>query len=158
MILTNNMEIAFTGSRHLDKQQEIQVYKEFQKFVSTSEQNWHVGDMTGLDAFVRRAHPYYSIRADEGYKVKKLTVYKVEGNERWHFAERSKRMIEAIANLENSCLYAFPVNPCHVGCKPSKSPNGKGSGTWLTIAYAKYLNVPIQLFPLADFELPNWLK
>lgn len=152
------MEIAFTGSRHLDKQQETQVYRQFQKFVSTSEQNWHVGDMTGLDAFVRRAHHYYSARANEGYKVKELTVYKVEGNQRRHFAERSKRMVESIAKLNNPWLYAFPVKPCPMGCIPSKNPNGKGSGTWLTIAYAKHLGVPIQLFPLADFELPDWLK
>jgi hypothetical protein len=148
------MQIAFTGSRHLTKAQERDIYKDFAYFISNHDAHWHVGDAPGLDAFVRRAAPYYS---------KPLTVYEVEGHDKWHFAARSKRMVDAIAGQPDAWLYAFPNKLCPDGCKPCKSPNGEGSGTWLTIAYAKYRGLQIYLFPqfkvkLGDSWMPDWLR
>lgn len=142
------MQIAFTGVRCLTKAQEDLIYKHF-THISIYEAQWHVGDAKGLDDFVRRA---------AGYHNKTLTVYEVQGKQRWHFAERSKRMIDAIANLPDPWLYAFPNKLCPDGCKPCKSPNGNGSGTWLTIAYAHYRGVQIQIFPLETITLPKWLE
>jgi hypothetical protein len=149
------MQIAFTGSRMLTKAQELDIYKDFAYFISNYKADWHVGDAPGLDAFVVRAAAYYD---------KQLTVYEVEGNQKWHFAERSKRMVDAIANLADPWLYAFPNKLCPDGCKPCKSPNGNGYGTWLTIAYAKYRGLQIYLFPQFQTQildkswLPYWLK
>ncbi|MCW5319002.1 hypothetical protein GTQ43_36815 [Nostoc sp. KVJ3] len=149
------MQIAFTGPRKLTKAQEGLIYKDFAYFISNHAADWHVGDAAGLDDFVRRAAACYN---------KTLTVYEVAGNQRWHFAERSKRMIDAIAPLPDSWLYAFPNKLCPEGCKPCKNPNGGGSGTWLTIAYAKYRGVQIYLFPQFQTKsgdkswLPQWLQ
>ncbi len=141
------MEIAFTGPRNLTKQQEQEIYKDFAYFISNHEANWHVGDAPGLDNFVRRAAGYYQ---------KPIAVYEVQGEEKWQFAERSKRMVDAIAHLEDPWLYAFPNKLCPAGCQPSRNPNGSGSGTWLTIAYAKYRGLQIYLFP--QFKTRIWDK
>jgi len=149
------MQLAFTGPRNLTKEQEREIYRDFEYFISNHKAKWHVGDAPGLDDFVRRAAGYYR---------KTLTVYEVEGKERWHFAERSKRMIDAIAEKSDAWLYAFPNKLCPSGCKPCKSPNGEGSGTWLTVAYAKYRGVQIYLFPQFKTRyndkswIPDWLR
>jgi hypothetical protein len=149
------MEIAFTGPRYLTREQEKEIYKHFVHSISNLEASWHVGDASGLDNFVCRAASYYK---------KQLTIYEVEGTEIWHFAERSKRMIDAIASSENPRLYAFPNKLCPEECKQSLNPKGGGSGTWLTIAYAKYRGLQIYLFPqfktrIDDSSwLPEWMK
>ncbi|MDJ0617047.1 MAG: hypothetical protein QNJ63_09925 [Calothrix sp. MO_192.B10] len=154
-VYKTSMQIAFTGSRNLTKEQECEIYKDFDYFISNHNAQWHVGDAPGLDDFVRRAAGYYN---------KTLTVYEVQGKQRWHFAERSKRMVDAIANLPDPWLYAFPNKLCPDGCKPCKNPNGKGSGTWLTIAYAKYRGLQIYIFPQFKTRygdtswMPDWLK
>jgi hypothetical protein len=142
------MQIAFTGVRRLTKSQEDLIYKHFTD-ISTYEAQWHVGDAPGLDALVRKFAADYH---------KTPTVYEVQGYQKWHFAARSKRMVDAIANLPDPWLYAFPNKLCPDGCKPCKSPNGNGSGTWLTIAYAHYRGVQIQIFPLETITFPKWLE
>ncbi|PAX59428.1 hypothetical protein [Brunnivagina elsteri] len=148
------MHIAFTGSRRLNEAQELDIQKNLES-IASYKADWHVGDAPGLDALVRGVAGYYS---------KQLTVYKVEGTEKWHFAARSKRMVDAAATLDNPWLYAFPNKFCPDGCKPCKSPSGKGSGTWLTIAYAKYRGLQICIFPQFSTQpedkswLPEWLK
>ena len=102
------MQIAFTGARSLTALQERDIYKDFEYFIANHNADWHVGDAPGLDAFVRRAAPYYS---------KQLTVYEVAGHEKWHFAERSKRMVDAVARFDDAWLYAFPNKLCPDGCK-----------------------------------------
>ena len=148
------MEIAFSGPRQLSPKEEQEIYKDLSFFIFSQDANWHVGDASGLDDFIRRAAAHYG---------KKLTVYEREGNQRWQFAARSKRMIDAIADRRDTWLYAFPNQLCPPECKPCSNPNGSGSGTWLTIAYAKHKNVQIYLFPLIANRygdrtwLPNWL-
>lgn len=151
------MRIAFSGPRELTKEQEKEIYNDFCYFITTEKADWYVGDASGLDNFVRRAHSYFTANSNDGYKVGNLNVFKVEGNQPYHFAIRSKKMIDAIAKQPDSWLYAFPNKPCPDGCFPSSNPSGKGSGTWLTIAYAKYHKIPIHLFPLSKFKNPSWL-
>lgn len=151
------MKIAFTGPRSLTKKQEKDIYLNFCYFITTDKADWLVGDADGLDSFVRRAHPYFKDHADVGDIAGDLTIFHTEGNQPYHFASRSKKMIEALINDPDPWLYAFPNKPCPDGCRPSKNPSGKGSGTWLTIAYAKYHNIPIYLFPLSKFKNPHWL-
>jgi len=149
------MEIAFTGPRNLTKEQEKAIYKDFTYFISNHDANWHVGDALGLDHFVHRAAGYYK---------KQITVYEVQGTERWHFAERSMRMVDAVATLVDPWLYAFPNKLCPDVCKPCSHPNGGGSGTWLTIAYAKYRGLQIYLFPQFKTRFgdrswfPEWMR
>lgn len=148
------MQIAFTGPRTISKEQEKDIYKDFSYFISNHVATWHVGDAPGLDNFVRRAAPYYK---------KDLTVYDVEGVEPWQFAKRSKRMVDAIADKSDAWLYAFPNKKCPEECKPGKNVVGAGSGTWLTVAYAKYRGINIYLFPQFKTRFgdkswqPDWL-
>jgi hypothetical protein len=149
------MQIAFTGARRLTKAQEQMIYKDFAYLISNHSADWHVGDAPGLDALVVRAAAYYG---------KIVTVYEVEGHQKWHFAARSKRMVDAVATLDNPWLYAFPNKLCPDGCKPCKSPSGGGSGTWLTIAYAQYRGLQIRILPQFPIDpedkswLPDWLQ
>ncbi|MUH00602.1 hypothetical protein F7734_53380 [Scytonema sp. UIC 10036] len=142
------MNIAFTGPRNLTQAQIELVETELRHLIKTPS-DWHVGDAKGLDLFVRSfAYNHH----------KQVNVYEVAGHERYHFAERSKRMIDAIANYPDSILYAYPNKECPVGCRSSKNPNGNGSGTWLTIAYAAYRGLEIKIFPLTEIKLPAWLE
>jgi len=56
-------------------------------------EQWHVGDAAGLDALVRE---YNSV----------ATVHRIQGNQSWHFAERSQRMVDAVG--AGGVLCAFP--------------------------------------------------
>ncbi|MFL9456029.1 MULTISPECIES: hypothetical protein [Nostocales] len=149
------MDISFTGPRHLTEAQTELVETQLQQLIKTPA-DWHVGDAKGLDLFVRSFA--YS-------NHKHVNVYEVQGTKRWHFAERSKRMVDAlakptegIASYPDSILYAYPNKECPAGCKPSKNPNGHGSGTWLTVAYAAYRGLEIKIFPLIEIKLPAWLE
>lgn len=148
------MEIAFTGPRQLTKAEKKKIYQYLLSEISHQQGNWHVGDAPGLDNFIKRAANYFN---------KNLTLYEVEGTQKWHFAERSQRMINAIA--PNGTLYAFPNKHCPEKCSPKNPFNGHGSGTWGTIAYAKKKQLKIQIFPLFTLEkyldtswYPDWIK
>lgn len=145
------LDIAFTGPRNLTKEQEKKIYKEINNtFISRSKSYWYVGDADGLDSFIVRAAVYYK---------KPLKQFYVEGFEKWHFAKRSKEMIDYICKGESEYpwLIAFPNKSCPECCKPSKNPNGGESGTWLTIAYAAYKGFSLYIFPLEkNIEIPDW--
>jgi hypothetical protein len=141
--------LAFTGARNIDKIQ-AEIVKE--KLDSLNEDScvWHVGDAMGVDAVVRITAKKYN---------KTLHVHVVDGHQRYDFAKRSKRMIDAIANAHDNKLIAFANKPCPKACKPSKNPSGEGSGTWLTIAYAHHLGIPVEVIFLdSGFDLPDWLQ
>jgi hypothetical protein len=142
------MKIAFTGTRNTNFNQSLIVRSKLQE-IAQLDAAWHVGDAMGVDALVR-------IEAKR--QAKMLQVYVCEGKERYQFAKRSLRMIDAITGADNK-LYAFANKSCPEGCKPSKNPNGQGSGTWLTIAYAYHLGVPIEIIFLEDgLQAPDWLN
>lgn len=139
-------QFAFTGARQLSKKQELRIYRELLPEIRAILAEWHVGDADGLDSFIRRAARYYCIPH---------TVHEVTHRQRWGFAERSQRMVKAIAG---GILYGFPNKPCPADCTPSQPFSGHGSGTWGTIAYARKLGLEVRLFPLvAIADLPEWL-
>lgn len=143
------MNIAFTGTRKLINNQNKIVWNKLESLLELNS-NWYVGDALGVDAVVRLAANRYN---------NPLTIFEVQGKQRYEFAKRSKRMIDAIATSQNKKLIAFVNKNCPEGCTPSKNPSGKGSGTWLTIAYAHYLNIDTEIIFLEDLlELPCWLQ
>jgi hypothetical protein len=138
------MDVAFTGSRQITPDQREIVERKLSELSQTTIAQYHVGDARGVDAVIRN-----SLRCQ---------VYRAEGRQPWQLAERSKRMVQAIAHTPHAKLIAFPNKPCPKGVKPSKSFSGKGSGTWGTIALAKYHGLAIEVVPLTDgWELPDWL-
>jgi len=148
------MDIAFTGPRTLTDKQVDDIRQDFRYFISEPRATWHVGDASGLDALVRDEAKNYS---------KKLCLYQVEGSQPYHFAQRTKRMIDALSKSADPWLYAFPNKLCPAGCRPSKNPSGQGSGTWLAIAYARYLQIPVYFFPQFETKIldhswiPVWM-
>ena len=137
------IQIAFTGSRKLEPSQ-TRIIEERIEELKKGIAQYHVGDARGVDAVVRN-----SLRCQ---------VYQAEGRQPWQLAQRSAQMVRAIANSPNAKLIAFPNKPCPEGVKPSKSFSGKGSGTWGTVALAKYHGLAIEVVPLTDgWELPDWL-
>jgi len=122
---------------------------------------WHVGDAAGLDALIRDYNPeatVHRIQVRNALRRKHLNSIQVngEGNQSWHFAERSQRMVDAVG--AGGVLYAFPNKPCPPRCTPNQPFSGHGSGTWGTIAYAKKKGLDIELCPLITLETPNWLR
>jgi hypothetical protein len=142
------MHIAFTGARSTDSNQSLIVRDKLRE-IAQIDAVWYVGDAMGVDAVVR----------DEAQRqFKEVNVYICRGKERYDFAKRSISMIDAIANTYPNKLYAFASRLCPAGCKPSKHPTGQGSGTWLTVAYACYLGIPVELTFLKDgLTAPDWL-
>jgi len=71
---------------------------------------WHVGDAAGLDALVRDYNP-------------EATVHRIQGNQSWHFAERSQRMVDAVgAGPEQSvrmCCMLSLTNPALLDARPT---------------------------------------
>ena len=130
-------KIAFTGSRRVTEAQSKQVWQRLLKLPRDCQ--WHVGDADGVDRLVRTFAQEFQID---------LVVHRVTGYERWAFAERSQRMIKAIADSPESLLIAFPNKPCPDKCRPAKSFNGHRSGTWGTISFAKHKGLDIDIFPL----------
>lgn len=142
--------IAVTGPRELTPTQYEQALKELKVLVGCP--SWHIGDATGLDALA------FEVARSTGanfelHKKKPNLPYRAQG------AERSTRMVKALA-IESGTLHAWPNKPAPDKLKPSRSwPTGAaGSGTWGTIALAVGLGLPIELHPLADIELPEWLQ
>lgn len=149
------MQIAFTGPRQLTLEQERKIYRDLCYFITTDNAHWHVGDAPGLDNFITRAAGYFN---------KPLTVYEVEGSEKWQYAARSQRMINAIAKLNDPWLYAFPNKLCPTDITPKTAFSGQGSGTWSTVAYAHKKGIQIYFFPLFKTKygdrswVPSWMK
>lgn len=110
---------------------------------------WHVGDADGVDQLARALAP-----AGERLKV----YYKnPELPHRAQGAERSTRMIKALA-LAGGTLHAWVNKPAPYGLKPGKSwGRAQGSGTWGTIAFAHGLEIPVVIYKLGEFDLPEWL-
>lgn len=136
------MDVAFTGSRQITPAQRRIVELQLSELPRAK---YHVGDARGVDLVVRQS-------------LKQCQVYQAEGRQPWQLAQRSAQMVRAIANSPNAKLIAFPNKPCPEGVKPLQSFSGKGSGTWGTIALAKYHGLAIEVVPLTDgWKLPDWL-
>ncbi|WP_024547002.1 hypothetical protein [Picosynechococcus sp. NKBG15041c] len=131
------MKIAFSGPRKLTKNEVNQVLV----LLPTNPEAVAVGDAKGLDALVVEN---YTGKTD-------ITMYHVEGRERWQYAARSQRMIN-----DATALIAFPNKPCPDICTPAKPFSGHGSGTWGTIAYAIKKGIPVTIHALDGTQPPSW--
>lgn len=142
---------GFTGPRRLSRDEERKIYKRCD--LNSCHGQWHVGDAPGLDSYIVRAAQYY--------RHHDLVIHRVGGDEKWQFAERSKRMVEAIAPY--GTLIAFPNKPCPSECTPRTAFSGHGSGTWGTIAYARSKDLRVEVYPLWNsilglaIAMPDWL-
>lgn len=136
-----------TGPRKLTYGEACKVQATLAK---TRGESWHVGDAAGADKVAR---DYLRNQGEN------LRTYYTEGYKPYQLAQRSKRMVDECAKLGNAKLIAYPNKPCPDGVKPSKNFNGKGSGTWGTIAYAKHLGLEIELHWLTEgLTEPDWLR
>lgn len=68
-------------------------------------------------------------------------------------------MIKALATVVGT-LHAWPNKPAPNQLMPSRSwPTGAaGSGTWGTITLAVGLEIPVELHPLMEIDIPLWLQ
>ena len=55
-------------------------------------------------------------------------------------------------------VVGFPAGPCPPACKPRRSFQGGGSGTWGTLALAAGLGLPVVVFwgGSGPVQLPPW--
>jgi len=148
--MRDNMNIAFTGTRKLIENQNKIVWNKLNE-INNINAVWHVGDACGIDAIVRLAAKRNN---------RQINVYEVENKQqRYAYAERSKRMIKALSQTRQPKLIAFANKNCPYGCSPCANPNGKGSGTWLTIAYARFFDIDIEIIFLEEsLKLPQWMQ
>ncbi|NER91560.1 hypothetical protein [Moorena sp. SIO3A2] len=137
---------CITGPRTV-KPEHIRIIQN--KLSSVSPDTWHIGDAPGVD----------TIALHFLEKKDRVTTYHVTGEERWHFAERSTRMIKnCMKNPGEYKLLAFPNKPCPEGVQPKPTFYGSGSGTWGTIALCKYYGFDIDITFLEKNPLPEWLS
>jgi hypothetical protein len=138
--------IGVTGARKLTTEQEEQIKYELWELDHAGNE-WHIGDAAGVDELARN----WVVNG-------KLNIYEVNGSEKWHYAERSTRMVKAIASAGGT-LHAWANKPAPQGLKPAKNwKTANGSGTWGTIALAKGLGVTVELHWLVDgLEAPDWI-
>jgi hypothetical protein len=137
--------IGVTGARSLTAEETEQLKVELWH-LDRKNTYWHIGDANGVDATARKW-----VRAEQ-------THHNTNGRQRWELAERSTRMVKAIAS-QNGTLHAWANKPAPEGLKPSKTwKSASGSGTWGTIALAVGLGVKVELHWLGEErEAPNWL-
>ena len=135
--------IGISGVRSLTEAQEQAVRGQLRWELLLADKV-HVGCARGVDALGRE------LAASNG---KLLVVHETEGYKPWQLAQRSKRMVDAIA-AEGGELHAFVNKPCPDGLT---ADSWRGSGTWGTACYAASKNVPVILHKLVDCPDPSWL-
>jgi hypothetical protein len=138
--------IGVTGARKLTTEQVEQLKYELWELDRIGTE-WHIGDAAGVDEVARN----WVVNGT-------VTTYEVTGSEKWNYAERSTRMVKAIA-AAGGTLHAWANKPAPKGLKPAKNWKGaNGSGTWGTVALACGLGVKVELHWLEDgLEAPDWL-
>jgi len=136
--------IGISGVRSLTEAQELTVRGQLRWELLLADKV-HVGDATGVDRLAR------CVTVDSG---KLLVVHETEGYKPWQLAQRSKRMVDAIA-ADGGELHAFVNKPCPDGLTVHK---WCGSGTYGTMRYAVSKNVPVVLHKLVDCPDPSWLS
>ena len=131
---------AYSGPRKLSPTEQAQVRAHLSSRPTPAAVA--VGDARGLDALVAE---HYTGETD-------VTIYHVEGRQRWHYAQRSQRMVDHASELT-----AYPNKPCPQTCTPQKPFCGHGSGTWGTIAYAIKKGLTVNVIPLDGTQPPSWV-
>ncbi len=132
--------IGVTGPRKLTKEQEAWLRGQLRGLLRPEDCHLHVGDAEGVDKLAREEK-----RKQGG----QLTLYRVEGQQPWHYQARSKRLVEELKRV-GGVLYAYPNKPKPLGLTLY---DWKGSGTWGTLTYAQSRGVPVRIVPLPGLEL-----
>ena len=143
--------VGISGVRKLTQEQEQQVRRELTELMRGWEvTHCHVGDAAGVDAIARDVAHATSVKA---------TWHEIRSHERWAYAERSTRMVKALA-AEAGTLHAWINKPCPPGLKPGKTWKGaNGSGTWGTVALAVGHGLKVELHWLTEpREEPDWME
>lgn len=133
------LTVAFTGPRKLTNQQTDQA---IMVVYSLPRCRWLIGCADGVDAIVREFAP------------RAFVLFKAQESQPYHYQERSKRMIDALA-AAGGTLHAFPNKLCP---KELTLNSWAGSGTWGTILYAHSLGCLVELHPLTEIDIPDWLQ
>lgn len=141
------MAIAFSGVRRIPADKVLFVLEHLARIADGDDTPWMVGDAPGIDDLVLS----YAQKHERRY-----ALFQVEGTERWHFAKRTKNMIDSVERTKEPKLIAFPNKNCPEGCNP-KTLRGCGSGTWLAVAYAVKLGVSVEIIPLIEINTPPWI-
>lgn len=142
------MIIGFSGVRSLTIEQQESLYQKLLKIpVMSASDVWHVGDASGVDQLVRQ------VARERGVM---LRVYESESYQPWALQQRSKRMVDAVSR-DFGQLIAFPNKPCPDKLTPQHCNSWYGSGTWGTIAYAKRRSLLVEVQPLEEIALPDWI-
>ena len=145
-LFKNLKSIGFSGSR-FPSEESKKALKELLDLVPVGVRI-SVGCAKGVDAIARN---YFQ-------NSNSLLVFSVAsgrfGNGRAAFARRSSRCALSVA--KNGLLVAVPSSAAPVGVKVGKSFNGKGSGTWGTIAFA--LGHGRKVLIWSQEKPPSWEK
>ena len=136
--------MGFSGSRSPSEEAE-KALKELLDLVPSGARI-SVGCARGIDAIARNY-----------FQNSNLEVFSVSSGEfgtgRAAFARRSSACVLSVS--ENGLIVAVPSSAAPVGVKVGKSFNGRGSGTWGTIAFA--LGHGRKVLVWAD-KVPQWEK
>ncbi|MGK7896493.1 MAG: hypothetical protein AB4372_23460 [Xenococcus sp. (in: cyanobacteria)] len=136
--------IGFSGSRSPSKEAQ-EALKELLNLVP-KDAKISVGCAKGVDAIARNY-----------FQNSNLEVFSVSSGEfgtgRAAFARRSSACVLSVA--EDGLLVAVPSSVAPVGVKVGKSFNGKGSGTWGSIAYALGHQRKVLVW---SHKVPSWEK
>ena len=144
--------VGISGVRKLTQEQAQQVRQELTEMMRGLEvTHCHVGDAAGVDAIARDV-------ATRAPRVK-LVCHEIKSHERWAYAERSTRMVKALA-AEGGTLHAWVNKPCPPGLSKSKTWKGaSGSGTWGTVALAVGHGLKVELHWLIEPQgEPDWME
>jgi hypothetical protein len=142
--------VGISGVRKLTQEQAQQVRQELAELMRGWEvTHCHVGDAAGVDEIARDVAHAASVKA---------TWHEIRSRERWAYAERSTRMVKALA-AEGGTLHAWVNKPCPRGLSKSKTWKGaSGSGTWGTVALAVGHGLKVELHWLTEPQgEPDWM-
>ena len=142
--------IAITGPRKLT---DLQAHKVSLEMVDVLIGKYVLmGDAAGVDFIAERLNTQLP-GVGEVFAIRENLPHRAR------YAERSSRMVKRLAEL-GGALHAWPNKPAPAGLRPSRNwPKGaQGSGTWGTIAMAVGCGCKVELHPLVEISLPEWLK
>lgn len=136
--------IAVTGPQDLTAIQTAKTHHDLLQLL-TLNTHLHLGDAYGVDQL-----------AQQIARQKRIATVRhmATGKKPWQLQQRSKRMVDAIAQV-NGTLHTWLNQPCPPDLTAS---NWLENGTWGIIYYAITQGVKIELHPLINLEMPQWLK
>jgi hypothetical protein len=143
MISIKTMILGMSGPRSLTLEQVERVKLDLTK-ISRSYKRccWYVGDAAGVDELARELAP-------------ELIIYKAISREPWELQKRSKRLVDALAEVGGT-LHVWINKPCPDGVTVN---SWKSSGSWGTARYAVFKGVVVVLHWLIEEQpTPQWMN